>query len=1486
MNLPQTASLDDHRDGVSQAERLSAALQPDYVAVDERSLKDLLAFAQAYAKELRYFPHQNNTELKAQGDWRDFLGEDLDLDQVLAFIETPENFPPQQYPQYYRPHFLLFLTYLQLLRLVQADLNKLTRRHLDFYYQAVLHLTKKAAIPDQVHVLVQLANDIASFELPADTLLDAGTDSAGGDLVYRTECVPDPCGTGYVAMVFNQAQIAQLSSIYVDKQVIGLREAREGHEGSIDEAFMALLNLALGDPAPDDPLPPYPPDDLVDYDFLLAGQEMINFVSTDLCLDFYEFRDLLKYKQQRDQSDPEWDEINSLLEKAGQTRTDDPNYQLNPTNRRDFETNLNTAMGGPPNYDTLPEVDDIYDLYDQRARQDVQDFIQTALYFDDLNDFNRLMQLKVRIDGEWDEINRLLEEAGQRKGVLDPAAKTPYVFPVAEPKEAGAFETNFAAALGSDVYDALTASHNISTLDQHYAAFLGVEAYFFMSAENFSYMLGVQTKTDPTLQEWDKVYAILAEAHRQKVYAQRQAALKEVREAAGFEAMTDFAVGPENTQSDLTSLQILGQYLEPEEVAFLEDIQAREDTGKVTEAEWADSYRLVEKAQRSILPPPVAQKEAWGNLYPWEDATAATIERRTSFPGGEAGTRFATETNLPRWKTFGQSQPVVQPGSPPPSSIGWAISSPLLALNQGQRTITLTLGFGPDEFQTETLQNLFSSDEPSPLQIELSTEKGWLEAEQVAVSIGDYASLSGLSLAEQAGESADSLAALQFTLTFAEDVVPIRAPPAEETHLQSEWPILRVMLCQVWQADPDDATRGRYISHYQSFKDLQLFRVQVKVAVSGLNPTQIQNDERALKAGSPFEPFGSTPLVGSRFYLGHPELICKKLDCLDCQIVWMNVPPDLQSGYYQHYAELSSNPDFTARLSLIDGPLDLTLLPAAPLFDPTNVSNPGLTSIPDVSTAIETHQAGYHYQRASAIETEDDLLAWNRYLQWELNLPDFQHSHYSTLVSQKSLELSVALAQESPGSVDDYHVNPPYTPKIKAISLSYTAAIEINVAAYQAGGMMDHLFHIHPFGYSEFTGPPPSGSQPFLPQYQDQGELYLGLRDVQAPQSLSLLCQMSEGSANPDVTLRPVKWHYLSGNVWHSLADGQLLQDGTRGLINSGIILFSLPPVQPSTLLRPDLYWLRASIAQNSDSVCDTVAMHTQAVSAIFVDQDNAADHLSQPLPAESINDLVERQAEVAAIEQPYTSFKGKAAEADESFYTRVSERLRHKNRALTVWDYEHLVLEAFPQIYKAKCLPSTPENLGQVDLIVIPDIKNRFPFNPFEPKVSADQIADIETFLSDKMPPFATLQVKNAFYATVKVRFGVRFRSDANSGYDMQRLNEDLNRFLSPWAYEAGAEIVIGGRIYANVLINFLEERPYVDYVAQIKLFRSDDGHNFSLILPDPDEGYWVSSDRPDGVLVAAPEHEIDLITDAGYNEEDFIGINYMKIELDFIVG
>src|SRR5262245_41391310 len=107
-----TEEQDTYRDGLSQAERHLAALRPDYVAVDERSLEDLLAFAKAYAGKLNFFEAEHG---EIRGDWSPFFaegGKAFDLAEAITYLEAPEKFSAEKARPYARPHFALFLTFL------------------------------------------------------------------------------------------------------------------------------------------------------------------------------------------------------------------------------------------------------------------------------------------------------------------------------------------------------------------------------------------------------------------------------------------------------------------------------------------------------------------------------------------------------------------------------------------------------------------------------------------------------------------------------------------------------------------------------------------------------------------------------------------------------------------------------------------------------------------------------------------------------------------------------------------------------------------------------------------------------------------------------------------------------------------------------------------------------------------------------------------------------------------------------------------------------------------------------------------------------------------------------------------------------------------------------------------------------------------------------------------------------------------------------
>jgi hypothetical protein len=300
------------------------------------------------------------------------------------------------------------------------------------------------------------------------------------------------------------------------------------------------------------------------------------------------------------------------------------------------------------------------------------------------------------------------------------------------------------------------------------------------------------------------------------------------------------------------------------------------------------------------------------------------------------------------------------------------------------------------------------------------------------------------------------------------------------------------------------------------------------------------------------------------------------------------------------------------------------------------------------------------------------------------------------------------------------------------------------------------------------------------------------------------------------------------------------------------------------------LHWIRAAVSERSDAVCRLRLVAAQALEAVFADRGNAPDFSAAPLPAGTISKLDRPDAAVKSLTQPFPSFGGRGAEDPRAFYTRVSERLRHKNRAIDLWDYEHLILEAFPQVFKVKCLNHTcfePSDSGagvyrelapgHVTIVAVPDLKAQQQRDPLKPYTSLGVLTEIQAFLARRVSCFATLHVKNPQFEAVRVRFALRMRDGYDETYYRRALQQAITRFLSPWAFDGPGAPSFGGKVYKSVLINFVEDQPYVDYVTDFQVFQDIGGARGTVDMDVVTASLAVS------ILVSAPagDHDITII-------------------------
>ncbi len=827
--------------------------------------------------------------------------------------------------------------------------------------------------------------------------------------------------------------------------------------------------------------------------------------------------------------------------------------------------------------------------------------------------------------------------------------------------------------------------------------------------------------------------------------------------------------------------------------------------------------------------------------------TGGVVENVYAAPDADSadGEGAAIEDEEGKWLTFG-SDAEQRSGKAlmPYAEIGFAVASPMFLLAEGTRTITLKFRLTEESDPLAGDSREVAESALRNVEIYASGEKEWLE---VAVASAEAV--------------AGAAPALSFELRLDAGADPVVAYDDEVLGdgFAAEHPVLKLILDNEGQSD-DSPPEPAY--PYKYFQGIEVETLEITVAVEGMRDLILENDVGILNPAKPFLPFGPVPKQGSSFLVGSPEVFLKPVTELDLAIAWADLPGVSFKSHYQDYKQTNPTPPpnrvaivpdndhFQATFSVLrQGEWQEDTLLS--LFDDLHPSPPA----GDRNVALEFSTA---LPRGAGEESFERFVPTLRrgFLRVTLK-QSFLHGLYPRLLAQAAGSSAVP--------------DQPYTPLMASLTLGYEATATVDYTALDADDFdrrIEQIFQVGPFGHREVfpiaddaddeaaSGVPIA--RRLVPEFNvtvedggtssvetAEGTLLIGLDGLAPPQNLSLLFQVAEGSEDPQATAQEVVWSYLADDEWVDFKTAEVLSDSTGGLLASGIVRFAapramsaaktvLPPGPPAGGQTKHLHWLKASVAEDSEAVPKMIAVHPQAVVASFRDraatgQGNDPSHLETPLAAETISKLKSRAAAVKSVTQPYASFGGSPEQSGEAFYVRVSERLRHKGRAITVFDYERLVLEQFPEVYKVRCLNHTRTGCehapGRVKLVVVPNLRNKNAVNPLEPRLSLARLESIRAYLQELASDFVTLEVKNPDYEKVQVEFNVRFHAGYDQGYYTGQLEEDIIGFLSPWLQDDAADLTLGGRVHRSAILDFVEDRDYVDFVTDFKMFHRVEG-------------------------------------------------------------
>jgi hypothetical protein len=792
----------------------------------------------------------------------------------------------------------------------------------------------------------------------------------------------------------------------------------------------------------------------------------------------------------------------------------------------------------------------------------------------------------------------------------------------------------------------------------------------------------------------------------------------------------------------------------------------------------------------------------------------------------------------------------------PHADIGFAVTSHYLFLAEGKRTITLRLA----------LDDVPAFLPHADFDCWITTEKDWLA---VAATVASGKMQDGVT------------SAAVFTLEIAGDKPAVTAW-RKDVHghtFSTAYPVVKFLLRH-------DATESYAYRHLLA-RSITGLEVEVKVGATsgvfdgdGITDLELHNDLGQLNPAKPILPWGAEPTVGNSFVIGCAELASKPGARVQLNFEWKDLPAT--SGQLDY--DYSSTADYHS--------IPTTNDPNSPDVEISTLEGGGWVLQQDDVTLIATSGSTVDPRRVFLLSTppgegffigRDDAFtpfsgaAKKGFFRIRLK-HDFGHRNYRHALTNYLLKKgnNPALTTSEPAT--------PYQPVLQSCRLGYTAACAAAISTASgaaSGGAVARLLHLAPFGDAEPLADSAGAAVALLPQVAvrsgaelpAQGEWYLGFENLSPGQSHSLLIQLMEGSEDP-LREKPdehVSWWYLAGDAWKEFGDA--LQDGTKQLIQSGLVEFAVPvdATTDNTILPGGYLWIKARVTEAPEAACAVLGVHCNAVEVRRASAATVRDGMVS-LAAGAIAKLLTPDAAVKKVQQPYPTSGGRAEEASDAYRLRVSERLRHKDRAITIWDYERLVLQAFPEIYKVKCLNHTKISgsasegtleynevaPGHVTVITVPDLRNRNDADPLRPYTKVSVLERIEEFLANRISCHVRLATAQPQFEEVRMACRVVLAEGyIDVKYYTGELQREVTEFLSPWAFGGAGAIEFSGRIHKSVVIDFIEERPYVEFITDVRMHHK--AGETAVEGGDVDEAV-ASTARSILVSAAAVKHEFTV--------------------------
>lgn len=700
---------------------------------------------------------------------------------------------------------------------------------------------------------------------------------------------------------------------------------------------------------------------------------------------------------------------------------------------------------------------------------------------------------------------------------------------------------------------------------------------------------------------------------------------------------------------------------------------------------------------------------------------------------------------------------------------------------------------------------------------------------------------------------------------------------------------------------------------YSLLQDLVLKNVNINVDVKGVKNLVLHNDLGPIDITMPFQPFGTQPKTGNAFIVGSKEFSFKALSEISIDIEWHRLPIAIDGfkSYYHDYELDIDNQDFTIRTRVLrnsnwysqDETNEQTLFT---LNSENRLNKHSRLKIKDPTffqpvsyKHNEDMELGYHSSASSGFFK----------LQLSGKSVAFAHDLYPHIMNDKLIQSIKSKKKSST-------LKEPFTPLINRISVDYKANARINIELFSKPDKdirQHQIYSVNPFGIKSLTQKARDTSAYLFPQYKNANSLYVGL-DIFGDfigGVITLYFELQESSVNTIRSAKPkLEWSWLAGtNNWKNVLPKDVLSDTTTGFLKSGIVTLRLSQeaitksvtdnmgelLGPS-IMDPEKLWIRVTTQHNPAEFC---LLNGVEVNAVIVEGNYEAEGKPASLDAGSIRRSKITIPGIKTIYQPRPTLVGREKQNHFAWLQSSAERLRHRKRLVTSWDFERAVLEKFEYIDQVKYFPAQrivngvpQKSPGNILIIVIPRYQQSASIDLTRPPslASATQLNTIKKFLSDASASGVKINVSNPNYEYIQLRCSVLFQEAYEEKSPHHALNRDFIHYISSWGkYGAGNQF--DWEYFEDEIAAFIRELEYVEFVSNLSLLKvtqivQDNYQLTDSVLENKKSKRMLTPKYPWSIAIPVNNHAIEILRKRTFIDAEVTGYSELELGKNFILS